>query len=430
MKKKKNLIWIGILSIAALVLISGCITEDKVLPSYPKHISGNDTLTPLQICEKISNKESRYECFSEINEIDKIPDNDLKNYYLAIKDNDTGLCKNIKQELKLSCYDKLVDENDLINYINVSICEESQWYGCYLRFARISGNISLCDKITQWPKLEGEKEECYINTVEKTGDASVCELVSNENNRKDRCFGRVCVKTGNIDYCEKIRSQEFKDMYYGFLAEEQNDTSYCEKIEDSYDRGRCILYLKYPDREYIEHCAEIENSELKSGCYSQLAINKSDALLCDKVIDRYERDYCYSSVAKSMGNVSLCEKIRDNERKNFCYFVIAVETSSPQVCEKISQYQCKAGCLGLTKNPKYCSEITSPIKMKWRCITDSASANMDITICKNLPYSPDGCYRGVAKSIYNYENDITKMQDYYDYGAYLCSKSIFNVFND
>ncbi len=443
MMKNNQKILIGIGIIIWIILISGCLNENRTLPTYQKYIPNSYTLTPLQICEKISEKEPKDRCFAWINESDKIKDEDFRNYYLAIETNDTSLCEDINSSLKLDCYEKLVEEEDILKYVDPSICE-GQWYGCYFRFARISGNISLCDKIKEWG-LEGipedpiglkyEKEECYISTVEKTGDASVCENRVKDRERKDRCFGSVCVKTADIEYCEKIRDQSFKDIYYSFLAEEQNDTSYCEKIKDFDDKEWCKISVKYPGMSYTEHCEEIKSSEIKGQCYFQLAINKSDASLCGRVIDKYDKDTCYLIVAENTKNEESCKKINDGGRRDFCYFMVGVKKGNAQLCENIEGYQCKAGCLGLTKNPKYCDEITSPPKMRSYCLVDAAARNMDVEICDfecitDNCYHKNGCYSAVAKSIYDHENNITRIEEYYNYETYLCSKNIFNIFND
>jgi len=57
-KKSKILLEIGILVIVGIVLISGCLNENKTFSSYLKYITINNTLMPLQICEKISDKQS------------------------------------------------------------------------------------------------------------------------------------------------------------------------------------------------------------------------------------------------------------------------------------------------------------------------------------------------------------------------------------
>lgn len=92
---QKILLGIGILTIIGIVLISRCLNS-KTLLSYPAYISSNSTLTPLQICKKISEKEPKDMCFAWINESNNIKDEDLEIYYVAIQTNNTSLCGNIK----------------------------------------------------------------------------------------------------------------------------------------------------------------------------------------------------------------------------------------------------------------------------------------------------------------------------------------------
>ena len=129
------------------------------------------------------------------------------------------------------------------------------------------------------------------------------------------------------------------------------DASFCEKIEDLETFGvkdMCIDALK--------NCEELTTSQEKDGCYSgkrsarhntAITLNLGiDYLIayCDKITDRFNREWCYMDTAMLWSEPNICEKIGPESigegfatiSRDVCYLQIAkAGYEDLSICEKV-----------------------------------------------------------------------------------------------
>lgn len=113
----------------------------------------------------------------------------------------------------------------------------------------------------------------------------------------------------------------------------------------------------------ISHC-ENKEKEAKITCYTDEAFQKNDSSLCDLFEGR---DSCYSALASQKLDLIICEKIIDNQIKQGCYLEMALTTQNVSICAKLidnvsqspsMQSSCYWFFAGTTNNNNnYCAKI-------------------------------------------------------------------------
>ncbi len=86
-----------------------------------------------------------------------------------------------------------------------------------------------------------------------------------------------------------------------------------------------------------------------SDCYDSLATKSNNVELCK--LAGYKSSECYSVVAKNLLDPLLCEKIVDDVagRKDLCFYSIAEKTKDRGLCEKISNTEIRDECKSRVK---------------------------------------------------------------------------------
>ena len=474
--------------IIAIALISGCIIEDKVLTSYPRY-SIPDAPLPAEICEKITNIDTKDDCFVRIEEFDRITNPDKRNYHLAIKHNSADFCDEIEEEdVRDGCYVKFhIYDNqeeikpevpDDVRYLfswNDILRNDSEWYSEWFieEFLIGSRGLSWAENaevrksadnktitITKGEhsvalKLNEEKNTVTLETDDKKTyeyavreedgklnvyDENICETLYRDlGPDKDLCYRKLARAAGNASLCGMMSGGDvlLRDYCYKDAAEMNNDTSICEEVENIDIRERCKHGIKYED--YHEtHCEEIAKCMFRDECFWNLARKTNNSLLCEKIDSVEYTGYCYFSFARLLGDEAFCGKINDLKMKDECYFDIAIMSENDVLCGKVRGYDFKLACLGLTRNPGYCSDIG--IKdCRLRCLGDVALRWEDPSLCsgkcadvKNQTGCYDDCYLQLAVYLYREgkgERYYFGYLDYRDeYGKNVCyKKGVFDM---
>lgn len=65
----------------------------------------------------------------------------------------------------------------------------------------------------------------------------------------------------------------------------------------------------------ISECENLETPTARNFCYTELALKRNDASICDKILSVDISNYCMAGVTK---NSSLCANIRDESLKQNC----------------------------------------------------------------------------------------------------------------
>ncbi len=104
---------------------------------------------------------------------------------------------------------------------------------CYREFATIAWDFSVCEKLPQY------KDNCIVTVSENSSDLALCEKLSGKANEINvgQCFWNIAVNSLRPEICERIRdlnygSYNFKYLCLRGIAMKQNDTGFCEALEE------------------------------------------------------------------------------------------------------------------------------------------------------------------------------------------------------
>ena len=253
---------------------------------YTLKLKGLDSR--LSECAVLSNK--YYEYDAGIGMRTTNDRNDCITRIAQFEKKDASLCKYITDKkgeekcLDLTYLEIAGDEKnpnpELCDKISSYSLKKSCVYGAYFNVAKISKNPDDCNNI----KDEADQDLCYIGLAYTTGDASLCNRISDQKNLKTRC----------LSYAEEGKiSLEAKD---------QGDYSICEKIGTEVRRSSC----------YLEVAKKLK--DLKA-CRVYFEMNQNAALPYE---DPYsDINQCYLQLAKEMKDISVCDSAH-GDFVNFC----------------------------------------------------------------------------------------------------------------
>lgn len=127
---------------------------------------------------------------------------------------------------------------------------------CYQYFAVKNKDVKICDNIVHASSIEKNPEDfkwfCYEEVAHKKDDPSICELISGESYKKYGCFVWF-----RIYKCDEM-DDKWRDKCYEGKAQFEKNASFCENIENSFNKDRCFGRLNM--------CGRIEDVQLKQLC--------------------------------------------------------------------------------------------------------------------------------------------------------------------
>jgi len=135
-----------------------------------------------------------------------------------------------------------------------------------------------------------------------------CEAMPEGNNKvscfvtRNLCYYKIANETGNITICESATPAGMQSY--------------------DYDQEMCYKELAI-NKEDISLCNKITEINLKDSCYEAIAKELKDASICGQINDITDKNECYKNMAWLLKDRSLCDAIVDpaymnNYRKNLC----------------------------------------------------------------------------------------------------------------
>jgi len=159
----------------------------------------------------------------------------------------------------------------------------------------------------------------------------------------------VIVLFGCSDKTEEVSksggSEEIKDDYLKVLSEQE--ISSCENAGKM--KASCYAE-KIISKEGFESCEGIGDTEVRDACYYYIAVDSPeyknyDFSFCHKIQDVNKRDACFSDVSTGLKDESGCENIGQEGYMEECYFQVALEKQDSSICNKIKDSENKEFCV-------------------------------------------------------------------------------------
>jgi hypothetical protein len=86
-----------------------------------------------------------------------------------------------------------------------------------------------------------EKESCYAQEGEDTGDLSYCEKIKDKTEREKWCYYEIAVEHNNPQACEKITTENWKAACFLVVAGQTGNEDLCRQITKEEQREECLL---------------------------------------------------------------------------------------------------------------------------------------------------------------------------------------------
>lgn len=182
------------------------------------------------------------------------------------------------------------------------------------------------------------------------------------------CLERLAVFLKDEEMCfsgpvkYSLRDDCVKDV-----AIEKEDASLCERVSGNTTRLLC--------QAVVTNSAEICNALdllAKHTCLAALSAKNKDASYCRLISDDYNRSICFQAMARELKDVSFCEGICEHSldpkaclasKKTWigdCYMQVAILSGNSEHCSRSTDDDDYNYCMALTTGDiKYCGKIDS-----------------------------------------------------------------------
>lgn len=184
---------------------------------------------------------------------------------------------------------------------NLSPEEGMERDGCFWYLALKRIDPQLCFRISG----QGEYyySDCILEIAVKKQDSNLCEYLSPS--QRDSCVEDLALRLGKSEFCERLSDEFSKNSCYFNVATEKKDTKICDKMTN----------FSEPNYSRLPYAVEYT----REGCYARVATYLNRPEICDQLTAPANPDLCYYSfVANNRQQKNLCERIRDSEIKKKC----------------------------------------------------------------------------------------------------------------
>ncbi len=306
--------------LAALVLSSGCLCD-----------SGNDEQPDPRQCDSILSQKSKDICIKGIS---------------AALGNAT-LCETVAdQDIRLWCYATALRDESYCNRMTKKYGTPTpDRDGCYTSVAGITKKRNICNKVENPDEIaecikqadyvpEPERREQLLASVNSRCGNLTGEMKPGERDVHYDCIENLAVEEKSILVCDATNtlnrslppSMLFNQCIQNY-ADENNDTSVCEKASMPKDKGFCMALALDDWRECqkitCDFSCMIEGIETqKDLCTLWYATEIKDATICPQVMREDYRGICEDMILEFQAfdtrNNTLCAKIKDKQRRSHC----------------------------------------------------------------------------------------------------------------
>ncbi|MDQ3014581.1 MAG: hypothetical protein M3Q73_01810 [bacterium] len=156
----------------------------------------------------------------------------------------------------------------------------------------------------------------------------------------DLCYTQVAVKIADPEVCEYAND---KSYCFHQVAKEKKDISICDRISEGDERhemrGECysLFTIKGTDKSI---CENLQDFGGKAACYLGAVTFTPNKTICDTKMDGgpftdYNTMACYSLVAAHFKDASICNYIKPLLRSQ-CISSVAIKKQDPSLCKTIT----------------------------------------------------------------------------------------------
>lgn len=193
----------------------------------------------------------------------------------------------------------------------------------------------------------------YLELAFSQNDSSYCDKVQ-EQHLKNWCYTDIAANLEEASICDNLEG-EFRNNCIKNIAVATQDTQLCSEIS-GLPGDRCYLDLAI-ELQDVNLCSDIE-SELRNECYNDLAKSLSDYQLCLNIEDDIQTyDSCLLRVSLDEQDIAGCRPIYTQRIKDVCYMNHAIQQLDEAICEDAGQFT--GACLQAVAIEKIDSDLNT-----------------------------------------------------------------------
>jgi len=209
--------------------------------------------------------------------------------------------------------DRIGNKTECVNFPFNLLCQE--------KFIVEANDTRLCDALTQGPLQQG----CYFALISLKGNSQACFRYPEYQD----CLIKIAAATDDFAPCRQVYLSESRgsmvpDCINGAKLmkcelSSDNTVDCCAQLPDDMMAGCYAAKLKQTNvTQWCKKRVSTGKYEDDWSCFANLAKQKLDTGICDRIGAQGWRDDCYQSVISETGNRTECSRIKDDKKRHDC----------------------------------------------------------------------------------------------------------------
>ncbi len=220
--------------------------------------------------------------------------------------------------------------------VEIEECEKQTVYfqsECFVDLAVLTKDPEICDRVEDIEDAGYESSAYFTNP--------------------GVCFGRVgSVTEYDYDLCEEVSyNQDYYDICNGLIAmneaEDLDDPGVCDRLGDDHGWFGDCLSETIDDESELEICDrvpdELDQETCRNSAYIDLTIDNEDISYCEKIDSSIMKAICQGTYAKHFEDLSVCDGFDSDTNTCVCYSMYFEELND-EACESVSDEGQKSTC--------------------------------------------------------------------------------------
>jgi len=201
---------------------------------------------------------------------------------------------------------------------------------CYLGVARAKKDPNVCAEISR----EYERGECFSRIAPEFDDVEVCLRSENGGYALPTCLTELAKKRKDPSLCNRIPTDFVSETYLNEQYARMRAECFASVAQVGGVASGSVIDLD----SQIDTCMRIENNGAKVECVSNIAHQRSDASVCQKLDNDVHKARCITAFITEVpaSAASTCETIQNDVLEGYCLLQGAFAGKNATLCEKIS----------------------------------------------------------------------------------------------
>jgi len=250
-----------------------------------------------QYCERLS--DSRYsmnDCYTQI----------------ALSKRNPSICDNIESCSESGSCEIPDPKEECINLVNTDPQEllDQTTLSDDLRIIAFSTkNPAACAKLSS-----NDANNCYDDLAKITGNITFCDKISPtdyySNSSRQNCYSMMAIIHNDISLCGDSQYFSCESLWSPSVEELMETTTDCNSLT-GFNKDDCLKIMAVENKNF-SYCEGVSDFS-RDRCKKDVIIAIGDPSLCEVFESKYQKSPCYEEMAYTLEDSSVCNLIKDDE---------------------------------------------------------------------------------------------------------------------